>query len=142
MKHETSNSTSKKFYFILIGLLVIIIGWILYLSGPVYTNNADQAPKKYDIIVIQKPAPVFHTEPFIGIVIQIDSNSLLIKNRTESVLQDDFFQIPITPKTYRVVGRGTLYHIINFHVGFNIMAWLIAVLAFIIIHFYFVLNEK
>jgi hypothetical protein len=114
---------SKKiwiFLFLLAGMLYFI-GWIFYISEPVYMNNSYKKPEKYDMISMPEYSFIQSDKSVItGIVIQVDSAKILVKAKS-FLFNEKFYDLDINDKNYRVVGKGTIYHKVNDYVGFNIM---------------------
>lgn len=108
------NKTIKLSIGILISIIYIIISF--YLSEPQYIDNVDQKLDKYDYVSIFEK---YGDDVVNGMVMQVDDKYVLIKYTEYG--RDQFAQLNIKESTYRVVGKGTIYHKVNDHIGFNII---------------------
>lgn len=96
--------------------MISYIGWTFYISEPIYTNNCtNKQLEKFDYVSI----PYYRNEVQNGLVLQVDSNKALLKVTRFS--SDDFYELDLKNRNFRVVGKGTLYHKVNEYIGFNIM---------------------
>lgn len=140
---------------LLLGML-LYIGWIFYISEPTYIDNAKAGRQneieKYDVVSTKDS----YGNTNLGLVVQIDSNynngtvtKAIVKNFEYVYHWDKLTTInlkkyvdSVTNKSgfvildYRIVGRGTFYHIVNSFFSFNIMRVstnIIAILAILIL---------
>ena len=117
--------------------MIFYVGWVFYISEPEYIDNYHKRPERYDYVSIPDRYASFRNdvgEVQNGIVLQSDANFFMVKVVRFS--QNDFYQLNFENSSYRVVGKGTIYHKVNNYVGFNIMIItqiVIGILAFILI---------
>jgi hypothetical protein len=115
--------------------MIVYVGWVFYLSEPKYVDNCYKVPQRYDYVSLPKYSFRDRLEVENGIVLQVDSATILVKTHKWS---DKFHSIPIHSNSYRVIGKGTIYHKVNDYVGFNIMMitqFIIGILIAILIYF-------
>lgn len=117
--------TQKQRAWLFFGLLIGMIAFILevfYLSEPKYIDNVDgKQIEKYDLIATGAYGNLTNNEDVdMGLVLQVNPGCVLVKDLDHS-WNDNKVIDPSQVKSYRVVGRGTIYHKINNYVGFNIM---------------------
>ena len=115
------NKRIKISVFVILTLsMVYYIGWVFYISEPKYIDACYKVPERYDYVSIPEYTYSFETKKkvIIGIVLQVDSSTALVKCKNWS---DEFYELNLKTSDYRIVGKGTIYHKINDYVGFNIM---------------------
>jgi hypothetical protein len=100
--------------------MVYYIGWTFYVSEPEYINNCNKAPEPYDYVSIPYNEFSFSRDAEVinGIVLQVDENKFLVKCYD---YRDSFYELDKKDSKYRIIGKGTIYHKVNYYVGFNIM---------------------
>jgi len=117
--------TQKQRAWLFFGLLTGMITFILevfYLSEPKYIDNVDgKNIEKYDLIATGAYGDLTNNESVdMGLVLQVNPGCVLIKDIDRSWRENKIID-PSQVKSYRIVGKGTIYHKINNYVGFNIM---------------------
>ena len=116
------NKTKKAILLcsLIIGM-IFYIGWVFYKSEPIYIDNCyKQQLQKYDYVSI--PGPFGGVQN--GIILQVDSMHALVKTHKQFIMFTDnrFYELDTKNKSsYRIIGKGTIYHKVNNYIGFNIM---------------------
>lgn len=118
MEYEISDLVKIIISALLLIIMGFFVGWIFYMSEPKYIDNDYKVPQKYDIISIPiGEYQMIGGETKIGMVLQMDSSTMLIKT-----MDNTFINIPINNISgYKIIGKGTFYHKVNTFIGFNIM---------------------
>ena len=114
-------------YSTIISFLILIntlyyVGWVFYISEPTYIDNCYKPIERYDYVSVS--GRYYHTKGEVenGLILQRDSTSALIKcKRPFPYMNFNYYQLNIKEDTYRIIGKGTIYHKINDYVGFNLM---------------------
>jgi len=105
--------------------MITYIGWIFYMSEPHYIDNPQSNEvEKYDIVSI-RPYGDIENSLDVGMVIQIDTTSFnnhyaVVKSTQWRDRYKDIQLNTITPN-FKIIGKGTFYHKVNYFIGFNIM---------------------
>jgi len=114
--------------------LVSTISTIWYLSEPKYIDYIQKDVEKYDLVVNNTR---YITE--LSIVLQVSKDKILIKDITG--WNDSYHYLDRNPKTFDIVGKGTIYHKVNFYVGFNLM-FISQILLSILLAVVIIINSK
>lgn len=103
-------------FFSLIGFMIIYVGWVFYISEPKYINNLQNKElEQFDLVTID----YYGNHKETALVLQTDNEKALVVNKDNS--WDDFYEIDLKKRNFRIVGKGTIYHKVNYYIGFNIM---------------------
>ena len=123
-----TQKTKARLFFGLLILMISYVGFIFYVSEPEYTNDIQNRPlHQFDIVTVQDHlwgnlGDESNYEVNTGIVLQTDGKTALVKVSSRYLGgNDDLYDLTIKDGKYRIVGKGTFYHKVNFYVGFNIM---------------------
>jgi hypothetical protein len=109
--------------------MVLYIAWVFYQSEPKYIDNSNHTIERYDYVSIPEDYGR-NGEVINGIVLQVDDSFALVLVKS---YKDEFYELDIKKSSYRIVGKGTIYHKINSYVGFNIMLITQVFMAFLLI---------
>ncbi len=138
MKSDIMKIKITIFTILLVSMISYIV-WIFYMSEPEYIDNPqNNKVEKYDIVSI-RPFGNIEFDLELGMVIQIDTtipnkHSAIIKSIQWNNTYKDI-QLDTATPSYKIIGKGTFYHKINYLIGFNIMMttiFLVAILAIVI----------
>lgn len=121
------KSKAWLFFGLLVSMITYVL-WTFYISEPEYINNSTgKKLEKYDLVSIADSYLSFRLDDSenenvrTAIVLQTDETFALLKLTENTFMESKFKQVRIKSNTYRIIGRGTFYHKLNSHAGFNIM---------------------
>ena len=95
------------------------MGWSFYISEPTYINNCDNKELAVGDYVAMTYGEFGDHELRAGMVVQTDKAQAIVISKS---WHDELYYLNKSERsTYKIIGKGTIYHKVNQWVGFNIM---------------------